>query len=1445
MKRFAFVIFALLMCMNVCAQITVKSRVKDSTNGEQLPYVNIYVGKDRGTLTNYDGDFTIVVDSENTMLRISCIGYQTINIMASEVGEELKMIPMEHSMRELQVRAWPGFLEKVAKKLNKEYGKKNGKKSQYFMRMTTSLGRRDLTEAFVEANSAINLRNLTMIKGRHGQVTHEGLTAPTVGDMNFHHLMEIAPLIRDVVFWDRLITPLSKNATTKYLMNNYDITGEGLIDTDGKSIYRIKLKTRDINEALKNTEQKEKNAFTEAVRMLLSKRKRAILEGTLYVDAQTLQPLRFDGSIENLSLQIAEGLKKTEVGISLTLHVNYRNDKNFTEVSDIAVKMKNGDFACQALLFNVENMNLGLKAKKKNRAKENMLESIESVGFDETLWANSNIIQRTSEEERLAGLENQSEIITDSIAVPRTKRERLIDRLTRFSQSIPQEKVYLHMDNTSYFLGDTIWYAIYTRQTNNDLPSNISHLAYVELYNQDGYMVERQLVDIRNGRGHGNFALSKEMFGGYYELRAYTRWQLNWGVYEHKHSRISSEWFLNEELEQKHFRDYDKLYSRVFPVYDAPTKEGEYTENMTMRPMRRYFRKDPDKPQLEMKLYPEGGNLVEGMPCRVAYEVTWEDGEDASEGVLDLGDTESHEIAKDVKQQISEHKKLVDKEMKSATKQAKKKKNEKDAVAPSTPIKPVDAEWVKNRGVFTITPHKGMNRTITYIDRNGNKATEKLPEVEAEGTCLKVEQTDTTWMFDITLSPGMQKDSLGITIMNEGNVQKVMVLDSLHADNLHTIITLHKNELKEGVNQVTIFDVEGMVWADRLFFNMLPGNHSITSSHDNENVTVCLLDSVAGQQESTPLSKQSYFNAYQPIRLSVESAPNATLSMSVRDALHSDRLYDNATMRTEMLLASEVKGFIPNAQWYFEKDDEEHRQALDLLLMIQGWRRFNWQHMAVPKTWEITQTAESTPVITGRIYKTADWAFHSYTNFDYAAQARNTGVFNRDAPYGVLYEGATDDLIGKTTRQDVTSGELALNNISNSGVNSIEGASASDGETGNVSNTPDTDNTSENVLERTDKKTKRGKAVTLHAELVSIDGKETRVTEQITRDGRFRILLPGYYGNAIFFLSASDTTKWKKKSKYAWIQTYSPDEVPEYTVHVDFPYPRFVKPYNFYQQHVMESSDSIMGSMLLDDDAHQMREVKVRGRRGGLRKFSDSIPAFTIDAYQAYNEAIDGGMYVATPEMIVRNYLGDYGMEFPYVTKNCNGSTRTISNIFLRFGYDITRRAVNNLTMDIDSVYLRGNLASFAPYSDCGEALRFLSVEETAKYYNQQAIDKYVIYTDYQPRLEGSNRYYGSNLPRVDIAIYPYSDDSQRYIYRDRRYVLDGYAYPDNFYHPNYKNRKLDEKPKDYRRTLYWNPDLKLDKEGKAVIKFYNNGKQGNISVSAEGMTSDGKILGN
>jgi len=67
----------------------------------------------------------------------------------------------------------------------------------------------------------------------------------------------------------------------------------------------------------------------------------------------------------------------------------------------------------------------------------------------------------------------------------------------------------------------------------------------------------------------------------------------------------------------------------------------------------------------------------------------------------------------------------------------------------------------------------------------------------------------------------------------------------------------------------------------------------------------------------------------------------------------------------------------------------------------------------------------------------------------------------------------------------------------------------------------------------------------------------------------------------------------------------------------------------------------------------------------------------------------------------------------------------------------------------------------------------------------------------------------------------------------------DGYAYTKEFYSPHYNTMQLPSE-KDYRRTIYWNPDILTDKEGKASIWFFNNSTCKTLNVNAETVTSNG-----
>ena len=921
-----------------------------------------------------------------------------------------------------------------------------------------------------------------------------------------------------------------------------------------------------------------------------------------------------------------------------------------------------------------------------------------------------------------------------------------MERLTAFGQRIPQEKVFIHMDNSCYFLGDTIWFSAYTRETATGKPSPLSRVLYVELLNHDGYLVERKLIELNKGRGDGFFALDKNIqYSGFHELRAYTRWQLNWGCFEHKHSLSAKRWFVNEKMEKLYYRDYEKLYSRVFPVYDKPKEEGSLARNMTLRPMRRYFAKDMDKRELTLNLFPEGGNLVANIPNRVAFEATWDDGE-WLEGWLHYG-TDS-----------------------------------------------VPAVH-RGRGVITLTPQKDMEKEVVFTTKKGEKVKAMLPEIKEEGAAMQVAQKNGMVEIGIRLTASMKPDSVAMTVTHEGKVKAFFAMEGKEK-----IYQLDTDSLQAGVHQATVFDTQGRVYADRLFF---------VRRTETERPTLSV---------STP--KEEY-QPYEKIEVAVNGKGGGTpISLSVRDGLNSPALYDNGNIMTEMLLASEIKGFIPEPGWYFEKDDEQHRQALDLLMMTQGWRRFDWQDMAVKGKWDIKHQPEQTPYIEGSIETEEDTILRNVIERRLIPEPKSrmyqwVTEINPDGSKA----GETQSSISGIKKGKPTGNQQEANNYRK-----------------------------EKRSNKWEEKIKGG--VRIHGELIHAENHEPAVCETDAKGNYFMMKLPHFYGHSRFFLAASDTTKWEKGEKKLWVQMaekqsdipeggrlkYRVDEA-EFLIRVWHPYPRFAKPYTFYQKNVAIKKTDQKGRAVLEDGTEMMEEATVNARHGGLRSFNDAFPAFMLDAYDAMNETIDAGMdYADNP--VVRTYIGDLGLDSPFAHEDDNHNLIKSGRIKLRFGLShVQRRLPEYSDIPIDSIYSPKYLKGII------KDMKWVSPEEWEAYESLFEHDKYAIYTDYHPRLEGNERYFGADLPETHYVIYPYPDGSKRVVYRDRHYILPGFAYPAECYSPDYSKQTPPDSVKDYRRTLYWNPNLMLDKDGKATVTLYNNARTTQISVDAAGQAADGTLL--
>lgn len=1295
------------------------AQVIDGEHGDPIPYATVYIASGLGTITNRDGNFSVRC-APDAMLRISSVGYETVSIRADRLPQPVRLKPMARMLDGVSVIPIETIVLNTLRKLDKECTRNSRKKSKFFYRMTASLAQnKDVVEAILEARDAVNLRELRLFTGIHGSMDNKRFDNPFLAKLNFHHPLELGPVVHDSDFWDFITRPdrsLKVNDVATLLLY-YNVEYESLKGDDGHTIYCVHLTRNPKTQSKIFTRQKLKRG--EPVDANYDKR--PILVGDMYIDAETLQLLRFCGKVEGMKVEVQKNLKWMVADVAINLNINYQRETDYTQVHDMSVTIESGDLSSSSVLLNVGNLDLGrTKDDTKPRGKlleNNVLAAVHIAGFDGVMWKHANFIQRTQEEEqlRLASVSSDGKQQVDApgeqnlVSVTNTSMSDMVNRLQQFGRALPQEKVYVHMDNTSYFLGDTIWFSAYTRLTSNDAPSNLSGVLYVELLNHEGYLQERKLIQVRNGRGNGYFALNPDWkYTGYYELRAYTRWQLNWGAHVRTHSPHVSHAFISEEMENHYFRDYDKLYSRVFPVYDKTASAGSFAHNMTPRPMRLVFKTDPDKRELMLSLFPEGGDLVVGQPCRVAFEAAYNDGEWV-DGTLTIDGTTATTVH-------------------------------------------------RGRGTFIYTPQSTSTPRVSFTTTGGLTAKGELPKPVKEGVSLMVEADSITseWVLKVRPTQGISATGLGLTIMHEGVLNHFSDLTSAS----DTTIRISSSRLPLGVNQVTVFDASGRVYADRLFFVNQPDR---------------LLPN------TTVKGLKSQYAPYEKVSFRVHTTvPQASLSLSVRDMNHLDRIFDDASMLAEMLLSSEIKGFVPNPDWYFEADDALHREALDLLMLTQGWRRFDWRSMAVRGTWELSQPDERTPVIVGKVVR-----------------------WNQDVAYDEWREAAIASA-EETSTYDET--RTALRGWA----------------------------------------WKLPREVRVHAELVGLADELPSVADLTTKEGMFRLSLPPFEGQIHLHLAAADTTKWKRGTTYTWVQPMTAYfDAPEkdanryhidpadYNVRVLHPYPRFVKQYDFFQQHLRSSADELLSLESLSDGTTLLREVEVGARRTKRYHFNDSVPVRIIDGYEAYNETIDAGMKLCEPYYIGRTMVGDYGSPVPYVI-DANGNIDY--RIYSRYAYDALGRAVNDMTIDPDSLYLRENLKSTAEMHLPGTS-HILEL-----YSSLTTIDKYVYYSDYQPRFIGSQRYRGSNLPETNIVTYIRMDEARRTFYRDRRLLVDGFASCADFYHPNYE-RAVPEVPADYRRTLYWNPSLPLSQDGAATVTFFNNATPSVLSISAEGMGAKGEVI--
>lgn len=884
-----------------------------------------------------------------------------------------------------------------------------------------------------------------------------------------------------------------------------------------------------------------------------------------------------------------------------------------------------------------------------------------------------------------------------------------------------QEKIYIHTDNTCYYAGDTLWYRAFVVRSDDFKPSDISKLLYVELVNGEGIVMQRQqLVVSDNGMTHGDFALSDSIGSGYYELRAYTKWNLNFGVTHRHYLKDDRYKFYNYQMAADYFREWNGLYSRVIPIYAKPEEKGEYNEKYIYNRPKEDLVGDPSD-KLKVKFYPEGGSLVDGLKSRVAFEVTDQLGRNVDiSGKLDDGTT-------------------------------------------------IKTDY-QGRGVFDMTGGKVRKASFTW---EGNNYNFNLPKTLDTGTVLRLDDGK------LTLTGSGAE---AFAVLCRGKLQSFTRIKGQGS------YKIDYSSLPTGINEIVVFDHQASPIASRLFFV----NH-----HDQ----AVALHVSTDKTEYAP---------YAPVAVKASADVSAPISVSlaVRDGASDDESYDDGNILTEMLLSSELKGFIAYPGWYFKSDDKQHTQALDELMMVQGWRRYK----RLP--W-LRYQPEKALTIEGHVYKVPEYAeFAELTDLDRATTG-DVGLLGDNTNQGDDQDNGQYDNPWPDTDEENTDGNTDADYGIVTEAPILDLVDNSENGTG--------DNTSDGGTEKAVNQHAYGAGVLVEAELER-NGQSAGVIEKTDNRGHFSFNVPAYYGKAILFIKA-----YKEKDSLKYAMSTGNDKgwrderaYPNFYVKRDMFYPIYASPYSWYQTHQPEFV-SLMG---IDEDAggapqnsklagdHQLQTVKVVASRRTRRGIDYDKPAQILDVYNLYNN------------------VTDYGLSFGIFEAQ-------------RFPGQVATYLYGNLGMNRSKINIRARLDGTTFYRNYTPAgIEYDRNQAPTAMFDKMRLDRLKsvkVYTDYEPRVDGKILYH-SESPAVTMDFESFPDDAKQYTYRDRRYVLDGIAMPDEFYSPDYSKQKPQPNT-DYRRTLYWNPNVTLNPGEDFSATCYNNGHETKVKVSAAGITSDGKVL--
>jgi hypothetical protein len=226
-------------------------------------------------------------------------------------------------------------------------------------------------------------------------------------------------------------------------------------------------------------------------------------------------------------------------------------------------------------------------------------------------------------------------------------------------------------------------------------------------------------------------------------------------------------------------------------------------------------------------------------------------------------------------------------------------------------------------GVLEIEPEPGKTYTANVTTPAQNTFTIKLPATKEEGIGLRVENTSPSRLFVLLNRAEKNKERYSQLRMVAQMYQQIVFSATLNTDEGQLAAPIPKKNLPPGIMQITVFDAQNNPLAERLAF--IENYKLVTPA-----INIDTLNTKAKGKNQVSFTLNAVTTPALSCLVSSETVSTAGLENNIAAAF---------------LLTSDIKGYIHEPGYYFKNKEAPTLHHLDLLLMTQGWRRFEWKNI--------------------------------------------------------------------------------------------------------------------------------------------------------------------------------------------------------------------------------------------------------------------------------------------------------------------------------------------------------------------------------------------------------------------------------------------------------------------------------------------------------------------